>query len=187
MTGSAANGQATRVLEACRNRLGRIRVGEISTATGLDTRQVTRAFRVLIRRGLASRSWAGVFRLTPAGLEALNSGMEIQPGQPGPRVLDLPETSIRTRVWRALRLSRKGSIRELLTLASRGEEIEPEDTRKYLNTLVQAGFLTRMSHRGERGQTRYLLIRDTGPRAPQWDKRKRRVFDPNTEAIHELA
>lgn len=187
MNSSAANGQATRVLEACRNRLGRIRIGEISGATGLDTRQVTRAVRILIRRGLAIRSWAGVFKLTPEGLEALNKGAEIQPGQPGPRILDLPETSVRTRVWRALRITRKGSIRELLILASRGEEIDPEDTRKYLNALTHAGFLTRMSHRGERGQTRYLLIRDSGPRAPQWDKRKRRVFDPNTETIHELA
>ena len=111
----------------------------------------------------------------------------ITSGPKGPRVLDLPHTSIRTRVWRALRLCHKGSVRELLVLASQGHEIEPGHIGNYLAALTKAGYLTRLSQKGEHQQIRYLLIRDTGPKAPQWNKRQKRILDANTEDIYELA
>lgn len=181
------NGNATKVLDASRHFLGRIPIREMASRVSLTTEQVKDAFIVLIARGLATRAWKGVYRLTPKGLEALVESTEIKSGPTGPRPLDLPNTTIRTRIWRAIRVSRKGTVREFLTLASQGEEIGRDDAHRYLNALTSAGYLTRMCPRGEKSEPRWLLIRDTGPKAPQWNRRQKRVFDANTGDTYELA
>ena len=117
---SAANGNATKVLDACRHFLGRIALREMAQRLELDKRQVTDAFKTLISRGLVYRAMRGIYRLTPKGYEALAEPIEIKSGPRGPRPMDLPHTSIRTRVWRAMRLCRKGSVQDLLMPASQG-------------------------------------------------------------------
>ncbi len=184
---TAANGStAAQVLDACRHFLGRIRLQDLVEQTGFTTTRTRFAVQTLVSRGLLSWVDRGTYRLTPNGFEALVGELDLRPGPRGPRH-ELPQTGIRTRVWRALRLQQKGSIRDLLTLASRGEALDREDTKKYLGALTKAGYLRRLQVRGEHRETRYLLIRDTGPKAPQWDKRRARVHDANTGTTYELA
>lgn len=176
------NSTATKLLELLGSRLGRFSHSELMEATGFTAIQVTDGLKTLKRRGFAHLLWRGCHKVTPEGLHHLETGKGITSGPNGPRTMsDETGGNFRSRLWRALRLSKKGSVPELLVLATRGSEGNAEDNAKtYLEALTRAGILIRMSMKGVNGRTRYLLIRDTGPLAPQWNKRQKRIFDPNT-------
>jgi hypothetical protein len=191
MTTSAANGNAQKVLAACGQFLGRIPVGGLAQATGLTTRQVSEALDTLVHHGLFTRTVVGYGRLTPAGFAALIEPPNLSHGPKGPHSNTQEGVSARSRIWRALRVLRKGSVPELLTLASRGEELDASDAKRFLNALVQSGHLRRLQLGEANGigtpHTRYLLVRDTGPLTPRFNKRERQVIDPNTGVVHALA
>ena len=141
-----------------------------------------------MERKLARRCWKGVYAITPEGLRHIEAGKTITSGPKGPRTSASPfaPSTLRSRLWRALRLKRVASVDELLVLAAKGTEGNArEDAQRYLNALAKAGILDPAYTRS--GPQRWLLLRDTGPQAPQWNKRQRRVFDPNTGATHDLA
>lgn len=177
------------VLTTLSARLGQMHVREIREATGLSEDQVQTAVKTLIRRGFAKRLGRlgeGRVKATAEGLTFLRAGREITSGPKGPRLSHEDGSSLRSRVWRALRLLRKASISELLELAERGTEANAHlNTKDYLNALVRTGHVMRMTRRGQAefpvttGPTRYCICLDNGPQAPQWNKRKKRVFDPN--------
>lgn len=185
---TAANGNALRVLDACRHYLGRIPYRNLIQDTGLNRLQMRDAMKTLAARGLILRCWRGVIRLTPEGFQALvEEDFTIKSGPTGPRLAGLPQTSIRSRLWRALRVAKKGSLADLLILASQGEEVSKGDAKKYMNALAAAGYLARLPAKAENGATRYLLVRDTGRVAPQWHKKAKRIHDGNTGETYELA
>lgn len=173
----ASNGNAQAVLNACRGVLGRICHRQVVEATGLSGDQVTDAMQVLVERGLVRRAGSpGTFRLNDAGI------METKPirsGPQGPRLNPLPKTSLRSRIWRALRLARRGTLRDILVLVSQGEAAQASEVRRYLNALLSSGHL-----RLRDGL--YILARNTGPKTPAWNKKQKRVVDPNTGSVHEL-
>ena len=81
--------------------------------TGLDARQVDNAQRKLRNHGLIELTGPGCYRLTSAGKEALAaSGAAVRSGpngtQPGTRIF---KDTLRSRVWRAIRIRRKFSVR----------------------------------------------------------------------------
>lgn len=182
------------VLTVLGNRLGVMHVREIRTATGLSEDQVQDAIQTLVRRGYAQRRGEGRVKATAQGLAFLHNGSRITSGRKGPRVAETEGTSLRSRLWRALRLSQKATISELLLLAERGEERNAaENAKHYLNALVRSGHVLRLSRRAESewpattGATRYSLALNTGPLPPQYNRRQKRIYDPNTGETFDVA
>jgi len=182
------------VLKILGKRLGTVHVDEIKEATHLSGEQIQGALKTLMRRGFVERRGLGQIKATATGLAFLEVEHEIKPGPTGPRVTENEGTNLRIRLWRALRLAQKATIPELLELAARGSEVNAEvNAKDYLNALVRSGHLIRMSRRAPAewptttGASRYSLILNTGPQAPQYYRRKKRVFDPNTGETFELA
>ncbi|SDX89447.1 hypothetical protein [Nitrosomonas halophila] len=158
--------------------------------TGLTAKQVENALLKLRKHGLVERTETGGHCLTSAGQQALAAGeTKLKSGprgpQPGARI---HRGSLRTRVWRAIRIRRKFSLPEIETLVVQGEEKAVRNNiGKYLKALERAGYLVRMPRReaGEaptsNGHLRYWLPdnKDTGPIAPIWRPAQGTLFDQN--------
>jgi len=175
------------VLAVLAQRIGVFQNDEIEEATNLDHEQVKSAIRTLVRRGYAERRGDLRVKATMEGLAFLEAGKAITSGPNGPRVLEMDGTSLRTRIWKAIRLAQKASVSELLELAARGSETNAAlNAKEYLRALEKSGHLMRLSRRAPSewpvttGESRYCLVLNTGPLAPQFNRRQMRVFDPNT-------
>ncbi|WP_257311190.1 hypothetical protein [Geothrix fuzhouensis] len=169
-------------------RLGdRVSLRDLAARLELTPTQVRFTLYALMERGLVRHCWKGVYAITPEGLKHLASGKVITSGPKGPHgPSPFAPSTLRTRLWRALRLKRVASVDELLVLAAKGTEGNArEDARRYLNALAHVGILDPAYTRS--GPQRWLLLRDTGPQAPQWNKRQKRVFDPNQGVSYDLA
>jgi DNA-binding transcriptional ArsR family regulator len=182
-----------RILSLLAQRIGTFLVGEIREALQLSRDQVRHALKTLERRGYAERRGDCV-KATTGGLAFLVAGKEITSGPKGPHVLGIEGTSLRGRLWKALRLAQKASISDLLELAARRSESQAAlNAKEYLNALVRSGHLIRLSRRAPSewpvttGESRYCLVLYTGPQAPQYNHRQKRVFDPNTGETFDLS
>ena len=183
-----------RVLSVLGQRIGIFRVRELREATELSDDQVQGALRTLTQRGYAERRGEGCVKATAEGLRFLAAAKTIKSGPKGPRIMETEGTSLRSRLWRAINIVKKATVAELLELACRGTEANAEDNAKtYFNVLCRSGHLMRMNRRGPTehpitiGATRYCLVLNTGPLAPQWNRRQKRVFDPNTGQVFDVA
>lgn len=159
----------------------------LESIAGISRKAIVMATGVLAQRGLLDRPAPGCYRLTAAGRLALEAGVEIKPGSSGPRAAKRCAKCLRARLWRAMRALNKFGVDDLLLRAANGDEADAHDNaRKYLGALERAGYLIRLKHRlpGEakksNGFVRWILINNTGPKAPVWRLRQGRVFDPNT-------
>jgi DNA-binding MarR family transcriptional regulator len=175
-------------------RIGMFQVQEIRDATQLSETQVRRALEALVRRGYVERLGINQVKATTEGLSLLQNGKDITSGPKGPRMSEAQRTSLRHRLWKAMRLAKKASVSDLMELAARGSECgATQDAKAYLNVLVRSGHLMRLSRRAHSewpittGESRYCLVLDTGPQAPQYNRRQKRVFDPNTGETFQLA
>jgi predicted transcriptional regulator len=181
------------VLAVLSQRIGIFENQEIEEATNLDHEQVKTAIRTLVRRGFAERRGDLRVKATMAGLVFLEGGKKITSGPKGPRAMDNDGTSLRSRLWKAIRLAQKASASDLLELAARGSEGNAaQNAKEYMRALEKSGHLMRLSRRAPSewpvttGESRYCLVLNTGPLAPQFNRRQMRVFDPNTGKTYDL-
>ena len=101
-----------------------------------------------MRRGYAERRGDLRVKATAEGLAFLAGGMAITSGPNGPRVMETDATSLRTRLWKAIRLAQKASVSDLLELAARGHEGNAAlNAKEYLRALEKSGHLMRLSRR----------------------------------------
>lgn len=159
----------------------------------LKPRQVEHATLKLRKHSLIEVvvcQYTSCYQLTRHGKTALASEAKLRSGprgeQPGARV---HKNSLRTRVWRAIRIRRKFSIPEIEPLVVNGDEKNVRNNiGKYMKALEEAGILVRMKLREDgvdptsNGHVRWWLPdnKDPGPIAPIWRPTKNTVFDPNT-------
>lgn len=158
--------------------------------TGLKPKQVESSTGLLQQNGFIKVVDKGCFRITQAGITALDQKTSLRSGPKGqlqnPRIF---KDSLRVRVWRAIRIRSSFSIPELLPIVTNGSEKDAESNiYKYLRALESAGYLIRMGKR-QRGTAltsngfarwRLDLEKNTGPQAPVWRMSRGTVFDPNT-------
>lgn len=161
--------------------------------TGLTPTQVERAVFTLRHNHLLEKTGMGCHKLTSAGKEALETGANVHSGprgkqQSGKRVF---KDTLRIRVWRAIRIRRKFTVPEIITLVadenSRGDITS--NVQKYVGALAKAGYLIELSKREHgtaptsNGYKRFWLQdeKDSGLKAPVWRLERNTVFDPNTE------
>ncbi|MGE4527983.1 MAG: hypothetical protein AB7D00_06410 [Rhodospirillaceae bacterium] len=187
-------GSPTNTLLAALSRDACLTVAELVAASGLDNRVVVKAAAQLIGRGLADRAEVGCFTLTAEGEAFRASGKEVTSGPKGPLTQSYRRarrTTLRDRLWAALRVRRKASIPELLELASNGEAAALSLAQKYTSALCRSGHLRELRRDPgtaptSNGFKRFALIRDTGPEAPLVRVRAREVYDPNTGETYPL-
>lgn len=162
----------------------------LAITTGLSRKSIVAAVATLIGRGLADRREVGCYTLTAEGESFRAAGKEIKSGPNGPLNLAAVRrprrTTQRDRLWSAMRILKKFTLGEILTLAGDGSE---SNAQHYIAALAGAGYLRQM-HRRERGTSltsngfkRWQLIRDTGPAAPIWRKQRGELFDPNISGV----
>jgi len=164
--------------------------------TGLTKRQVQESCRLLRASGLLEKTAQGCHTITEAGSVALESGAKFRSGPKGKlngkRVY---KDTIRLRVWRAVRIRRKFTAHEIITLVA--DETRGDMTgnvQKYLRALVLAGYLIELpkreaTARSSYGYKRYWLSddKDTGLEAPVFSERNSTVYDPNTKETHDIS
>jgi hypothetical protein len=156
-----------------------LHTAKLAAATGLTTAQIAVAAGQLIRRNLVERAEAGCFRLTAEGVQARRDGFRPQRGVPIDGIGKNQRSSLRIRLWRAMRLKQKFTVADLLRLASRDEKSARSNTQHYLADLNAAGFLRRLPPVRGSNAARYALIRDAGPEAPVVRRTRGDVWDPN--------
>jgi hypothetical protein len=166
---------------------------EIAAGAGLTVVQASHGCAVLLRRALIAPAVVASrvrprYRITPEGAAFLDSGRTIASGPTGPTAHHVKRASLREKIWRALTMTRKGTVPELLRLARSGGEKQAENNaRKYLAALQRAGYVVPLTQRRpgtsfySRGFICWLLVKDTGLLAPVYCSKKRVVFDPNTK------
>lgn len=84
--------------------------------------------------------------------------------------------------WQSMRVLRRFGAADLVTTG----EISLPNARKYMRGLVRGGFIRLVQPRraGLPGESDiYLLVRDTGPRAPVL-RTNGQVYDINTDTVH---
>lgn len=146
----------------------------------------------LARRSLAV-SVCGVYMATPEGIEFVAAGREIKSGPAGPsgkpRVV---ENTLRCMVWRAMRIKGKFGFDDLARACLDGSETARDpanNINRYVSALAACGYLVEMKRRTpgtaltSPGKKRWLLARDTGPKAPI-RRDNGDVWDPNEERIY---
>lgn len=157
--------------------------------TGLKARQVEDATQKLHKNGFIKRVEPGCYRITQAGIIALDAQQSLRSGPKGETSVKIHKNSLRIRIWRAIRIRKSFSIPELEGIVATGEEKDiVSNIGKYLRALESAGYLIRMNKRlrssslTSNGYLRWRLdpLKDTGPQAPVWRQSKGTLLDPNT-------
>lgn len=161
--------------------------------TGLKKKQVEYATGKLKQNGFIKTVDQGCYRITQTGITAIEEETKLRSGPKGQyQTVRVFKDSLRTRVWRAIRIScgKSFSIPELAQKACKGNEKDAiANIGKYLRALQSAGYLIKMPKRTpgtaitSNGFARWRLdpLKDTGPHAPTWRMAKGTVFDPNTQ------
>ena len=140
---------------------------------------VRKACRRLHKQGLIYSVDGALHDLTEAGRSALDNGKLITSG-PERGSIRRPD-GLRARAWRLMRIKRKFGVADLCAQLCDGSQKDPEgNLQQYLLPLVRAGYLAPLR------SGRYLLIKDTGPLAPAWNKLTHCLTDPNTGEQHNL-
>lgn len=157
--------------------------------TGLNSRQVEDATQNLHKNGFIKRVEPGCYRITQAGIIALDVQQSMRSGPKGETNVKIHKNTLRVRIWRAIRIRKSFSIPELEGIVATGEEKDiVSNIGKYLRALESAGYLIRMNKRlrgsslTSNGYLRWRLdpLKDTGPQAPIWRQSKNTLLDPNT-------
>lgn len=164
--------------------------------TGLTPDQVESSTANLNKHGFIKRIDQGCYRMTQAGITALEMGKSFRSGPRGVmQKVKQHKDSVRVRVWRAIRIRNSFSLDDLITIVSQGGEKDiRSNIGKYIKALECAGYLIRMAKKQQgtaltsNGFARWRLDleKNTGPQAPVWRQSAGTVYDPNTDTEIDL-
>ncbi|WP_321392756.1 helix-turn-helix domain-containing protein [Emcibacter sp.] len=170
-------------------------IEEMSRQSNLTRHALQDGAQKLLSAGYVERIEAGCYRLTNKGKTAKVDDTTLTSGPKGPLTFSKKTSfdSFTARIWRAMRVSRKFTVPDLVMLAKQGNEKEPEAAAgKYIRRLYQAGYLQLLPRREKgtaptsNGFKKYLLVRDDGELHPRYRPKTGKVYDPNTKKNYEL-
>ena len=184
---------ANQILQALQTAGEAVHVQQIAAATGLSLEQVSRSACILHRRKLATREAIGVYLISDAGVEAISRGKAVSSGPQAPLTgISVVSGTFRQRLWRAIRLEKKGTIGDFVGMVLGPEEDEAkamQNAQHYILTLCRVKYMTKLPGKAagtsptSPGYGRYLLLEDTGTKAPAVRRAGgRHLYDPNTHA-----
>lgn len=157
----------------------------------MDRHSVVIAVARLVSRHFVDRREDGTFQLTDEGGAFLASGEAMRSGPRGPHTGQRPPmpSSFRQRAWSAMRLRRRFGLADIITLAARDGDSDPDSNlRRWLSALERAGIVATLPARAgahgrfSRGTKLFRLLRDTGPLAPAI-RRDGTIFDHNLREV----
>lgn len=163
-------------------------VDDVEAKLDLTRRQISDAAACLLRRGYMHWLGPGKYQLNDAGHDAAANGEVITSGPLGSRkrVKEVRNT-LRERAWRSMRLRRRFTVPDLVSDAATEDDGQPADNiQRFLRSLRDAGYVVELPRRAEgaavtsNGFKRWMLAKDTGPRAPVYRPRSNRLHDFNT-------
>nr|WP_295832888.1 hypothetical protein [uncultured Azospirillum sp.] len=152
---------------------------DLEDATGIPRRQIYESVHLAIDAGLMVWVGKGKYRFVPPDQRPPRPPA---PSRPPRAPTGRTANGLRARLWRAMRITRKGSVAEIVRLVLRDDE-RADSVRStaasYLRVLAKAGYLIDLRRPGG-VEARYSLIRDTGPLPPAYKAGTRVVRDRNT-------
>ena len=162
---------------------------QLADITGISRRSVAKAAGTLIASGYAMRREVGCYVLSEEGLAFREGGGEIKDGPNGPHISTIPKrlrkVTSRDKIWSAMRMERKFTVDQLITLSS----CTIDSARKFIGILTAHGYLQEVHRRSEGtaltspGFKRWILVKDTGPDAPVWRSCRGELFDRNLNQV----
>ncbi|MGD9863055.1 MAG: hypothetical protein AB7S99_07575 [Pseudodonghicola sp.] len=163
-------------------------IDQLETELDLTRRQVSDAASCLLRRNYLMRMAVGCYQLTDAGITAAVSGEVIKSGPTRPHFgVKKVRNTLQERAWRSMRMRRRFTIMDIVEDAATEEDGKPADTiGRYLRALRDAGYVRELPRRAEgsaitsNGFKRWMLSRDTGPKAPSVRSKVKAIHDFNT-------
>ncbi len=160
-------------------------VAELAATLDMNHRQVTNGAAKLLQRGYLMRLADGRLQLTVEGIAAAAAG-EVIKGSSQSKVRGIRDT-FRDRAWRAMRFRRRFTVGEIVSDAVRAGDGQPEDNaRRYISRLKRAGYVGELPNRRQgtalssNGFKQFVLLKNTGPRAPVWREALAVLHDFNT-------
>jgi len=185
-------GQSTILLNTLVKCLGWTPREDLLQQTGLSRTEFSAALTTCVRSGAVLVSKKRI-KATKAGLERLQKDGALLAGHRGP-VFSSQPSAWPQRLWKAVRVKRRGTAADFVLLAARPSDADPlNQSYILLRAWARAGFLL-VQEKAVDGQNKFsnrlnvfVLVKDPGPLTPQYHRMRRRVFDPNSGAIHELA
>lgn len=166
---------------------------EIATATSLDIDQVWKSCETLVKNKLITRPERGVYRITEAGKAAITHGKGCMPGPKAPTgPVSRRRNTFTQRLWNALRIEQKGTIGGFVSMILQEDEDEQAAmtaAQKYICALCRANYMVRLPGRSRgtavtsNGYVRYLLVVNSGPKAPMVRRIEKSIFDPNVDQV----
>lgn len=148
---------------------------EIAAERDRELKATRRTLAAMLADGLMEDR-RGLWRSSPAGRAVLAAAGRAT----------APRRDLRQRLWSALRRLKKATVQDLVTIAQCGESQARHNTQRYLRALGAAGYLKAMPRSGRGHPNAWLLVRDTGPRAPSYSQATRTVTDRNTGEVHHV-
>jgi len=164
-------------------------IAQLENELDLTRRQVSDAASCLLRRDYLMRMATGCYQLSDSGLAAAAAGEVIRSGPRGPTNSAREfQNTLRQRAWRSMRIRRRFTINDLISDAATAADRSPTDNlHRYLRALKSCGVIAELPRRSEgvcvtsNGFKRWMLRRDTGPRAPVHRAALDLVHDFNTQ------
>lgn len=166
-------------------------VDQLHESLGLERTQITSAVARMIGQEIIERVEIGCYQLTKIGLEAIENGLDIGLGKSKIPIestnRDMADT-VRQRAWNLMRIRSTFSYDELAMAADRGNiKNTRKSIQRYMCKLVAADYVIEFGPRipggklTSNGFKTFMLVRNTGPLAPTFQEKKRRIFDHNNK------
>lgn len=154
--------------------------------------QISDAAALLKRHALVKSSKPGTYQLTKLGRRTPIKDLNLRSGPKGSySTVRAHKDTFRERAWRSMRIRGRFTIGDLLSDAAReGEADQKNNAMRYVGILRRAGFLRELPKRRpgtaltSNGSKVFVLVMNTGPRAPVWREKPRLVHDFNTGEDH---
>ncbi|MBF0141323.1 MAG: hypothetical protein HQL74_13725 [Magnetococcales bacterium] len=167
----------------------------LAVALGIQGKKLYAITTNLHGRGLVEKLAGGSWCLTARGILAAKEGWKIRGGRPGvERVPRKGGWTTRDKAWAAL--INRGGKGTLLDLAEEIDLRAPHQLHNigcYFGALEKSGHLSRSHKKDLSGPTTnpgrhiWLLINNTGPKAPLWRSSKGEVVDRNSHEIIDIS
>lgn len=163
-------------------------VDQMAEALGVTRPQAANAAANLLRRAYLAKMAIGCFQLSDAGRAAAEAGTVITSGPKGKTgAIPVHRNTFRQRAWASIRFNGRFTIGQIVRAAARHDDQNArENARKYIAQLAAAGYVQELPRRApgtcrnSNGFKRFMLVRDTGRRAPVYRAELRVMHDFNT-------
>nr|WP_170181927.1 hypothetical protein [Phreatobacter stygius] len=170
-----------------------INIDQLADALPVSRKGISSAVGRLVARGYVERLEIGVYRLTVSGQEALGDGSARRFTHYRTRKDRICPDSLRQRAWKAMRLQIRFAIGDIVTLAARPNDRNPENAlNRWFKALTRTGHIVELPVRARgaaptsNGFKQWRLVRDTGDIAPSL-RGDGSVVDRNTGEVFPCA